>query len=208
MHKEVSERLREVIKKSGMTYKEFAKKHGIPYRTLQNYLLGLREPSALVLQKCAIEGFNVHWILTGEGEMFLKKGTVPVSPAKPAPVIKQNVPIDFLNTPLSEEHVDGYIYVPDLPEEAMAIRVRDDSMSPALEYGDYALFLPEGKTEIRSGDVVVVKNEWNELMLRRYREKEGEIFLTSDNPRYPTVKMDEKYRVVGKVIKKIRIQDL
>jgi len=126
----------------------------------------------------------------------------------PDQIISQNVPSNFPDTSLSEEHVDGYIYVPDLPEEAIAIRVKDDSMSPALEYGDYALFLPEGKTEIRNGDVVVVKDEWDELMLKRYREKDVEVYLTSDNPRYPTVRPGEGYRIVGKVVKKVSVRDL
>jgi len=74
MHNRISDRLKRVIKELDMTYKEFAEKCGIPYRTLQNYLLGKREPNASNLEKICIRmGINVNWLLTGEGEMFLKE---------------------------------------------------------------------------------------------------------------------------------------
>lgn len=45
-------------------------------------------------------------------------------------------------------------------------------------------------------------------MLKRYREKDGKIYLTSDNYEYPTITPNEHYKIIGKVIavwRKIKI---
>ncbi len=53
MNKRVSDRLKQAIERSGLTIKDFAAKCGIPYRTLQNYISGEREPNVANLQKIA-----------------------------------------------------------------------------------------------------------------------------------------------------------
>ena len=63
---------------------------------------------------------------------------------------------------------------------------------------DYVLFINDG--EIKNGDVVVVNNEWGESMIKRFRLKDGEPYLVSDNPEYPGFRPNEYYRIIGKVI--------
>ena len=44
---------------------------GLPYRTLQNYLLDEREPNAKAMSAIRTHlGISVDWLLTGEGAMF------------------------------------------------------------------------------------------------------------------------------------------
>lgn len=52
-----------------MTYKEFAEKTSIPYSTLQNYLGNKRLPNFEALEKIAKFGVNIHWLVTGEGDL-------------------------------------------------------------------------------------------------------------------------------------------
>ena len=47
----ISNRLREVMEIKGLNIKCFSEQLNIPYRTLQNYLLHSRDPSAEVLVK-------------------------------------------------------------------------------------------------------------------------------------------------------------
>ena len=71
---EVKDRLKILISILRITLKEFSQKTGIPYITLQHYLRGTREPGTENLQKIALQlDINLHWLLTGEGEPFVKK---------------------------------------------------------------------------------------------------------------------------------------
>lgn len=50
--------------------KAFALKLGMQPSNLQKYLSGKREPGAIVLSRIAEHGCNIHWLISGEGEMF------------------------------------------------------------------------------------------------------------------------------------------
>lgn len=67
----ISNRLREVMEYKGLNIKAFAQLLDVPYRTLQNYLLNERDPSAEVLIKISdVLNVNLNWLMRGEGEMF------------------------------------------------------------------------------------------------------------------------------------------
>lgn len=64
-------RLKSVLDAKGMTIKACAELLEVPYRTLQNYLLAEREPSAEVLVKAGnLLNVDLNWLMTGQGEMF------------------------------------------------------------------------------------------------------------------------------------------
>lgn len=68
----IAARLRSVIDDRGMSIKEASAVVGIPYRTLQNYLLGEREPNAKAMAAIRTHlGISLDWLLTGEGPMCL-----------------------------------------------------------------------------------------------------------------------------------------
>lgn len=67
----IATRLRSVIDDRGMSIKEASEVVGIPYRTLQNYLLGEREPNAKAMAAIRTHlGISLDWLLTGEGSML------------------------------------------------------------------------------------------------------------------------------------------
>ena len=67
----ISNRLREVMEYKGLSIKAFAELLDVPYRTLQNYLLNERDPSAEVLIKISdVLNVDLNWLMRGEGEMF------------------------------------------------------------------------------------------------------------------------------------------
>lgn len=71
--KNIGERLRKVADLSGATYTGFAGMVDVPYSTLQNYMRGERELSAVALIKLSEHaGVNINWLLTGKGEPFTK----------------------------------------------------------------------------------------------------------------------------------------
>ncbi len=74
----INKRLRELQKTLNVTIKEMAEKTGLPYPTIQSYLLDKRSPSAQNINKIAQAfGVNSDWILTGEGDMFIEKTGMP-----------------------------------------------------------------------------------------------------------------------------------
>ncbi len=126
-----------------------------------------------------------------------KKPPIPeAEPSKLIPVIGR-VPAGFPEN-VSEEVIE-YISLPSAPAGAYALVVKGDSMSPGIRDGDYVLFIPNG--DYRNGDVIVVNNEFGDSMIKRYRLKDGEVWLFSDNPEYPSFKPNEQYRIIGKVVK-------
>lgn len=67
----ISERIRLVAESKAKNLKDFSLLVGIPYRTIQNYVGGQREPRQdLVTKICTRTGVSIHWMLTGEGSMF------------------------------------------------------------------------------------------------------------------------------------------
>lgn len=50
---------------------EFAKKIGMAYPTVMNWLNGLHEPSKTTIERiCKTFNVNEHWLLTGQGKML------------------------------------------------------------------------------------------------------------------------------------------
>ena len=70
----IGERIRTLRKQLGLTQKEFAKKIGVIDRLVSKWEKGLNDPTTKSLKAIA-KTFNVnlHWLLTGEGEMFINK---------------------------------------------------------------------------------------------------------------------------------------
>ncbi len=79
---EFGERLRTLIRVLGVQQKEFAQKGGIGETTLTGYLKGRSQPARDILSNWVQEfKINGHWLLTGEGEVFLSQGKAVNPPA-------------------------------------------------------------------------------------------------------------------------------
>ncbi len=66
----ISERLKLVCEQKNWKIKDFAELTGLPYRTMQGYISGEREPNAEGMTAIAKAGVNLNWLVSGEGEMF------------------------------------------------------------------------------------------------------------------------------------------
>ena len=71
----IGKRLRDLRKKLGYNQKNFADLLGITERTLRNYEKGNNLPSSLLTILIEKFNININWLLTGEGDMFLKDYT-------------------------------------------------------------------------------------------------------------------------------------
>ena len=197
-------RIKSARKKAGLTQVTLAKKLGIAYPTLNKYERGHRTPDASLLNRMAkMLGCNPGWLLSGENLNIDVQSVSEAITLSQTPVLN-NVPDNFPES--VHEETTEYISLPDLPDGSYSLIVKDDSMSPAIKENDYVVFKPAENFE--NGNVLVVNNEWGESILRRYRIKNSNIYLASDNPEYPAVMHDKNYKIIGKVIavwRKIKI---
>ena len=76
----VNERIKQIVKASGLTQIELAGKIGVHPNCLSNLITGHRNPGPAILEKIAGIGVNLNWLMTGEGEMMREKETSPQTP--------------------------------------------------------------------------------------------------------------------------------
>lgn len=66
-------RLRDALTECGMTLAALSEKAGLVYSSIQNYAADKQNPGAEALAKIArATGINLNWLLTGEGDKFIK----------------------------------------------------------------------------------------------------------------------------------------
>lgn len=135
---------------------------GIGGRSWQDYENGVRTPGAAVLAALGKKGVNLHWLFTGEGEMFaappeVKKSRKPkASPATPA------VPFYTLERGAREnwyklQEAGQRNGLPKL-DKAMAIQARGMSLAPE-GVKDGAVCYADTQKDPKLGDVVFVKGK-------------------------------------------------
>lgn len=71
----IKDRLKQAFEAKSLKLVTICEISGIPYSTMQNYLRDVREPTVENLIKLSTHlNINLHWLLTGEGEMFIGSG--------------------------------------------------------------------------------------------------------------------------------------
>lgn len=190
----LKDRFKFLMERLNLSIADFSRITGIPYRSIQSYLRGERKEISAenALKIASALKVNINWLVFGTGEPFehihMEQFTkIPVYTADKSDIV--------LETP------SEYIYLPtkDITDKPLAIKAKGDSMFPTIRDGDYVLYLPM-PVDIFSGDIVIVRNEWGEVMIRRYREKGKQKLLFSDNPDYPPIQPNEYYKIIGKAI--------
>lgn len=201
----IKNRLRHIINYYNLNLKEFSEKTNIPYRTLQNYLLGLREPNIDILKKlCTQLGININWLLTGEGD----------------PYISGNLGSEYALVPV----IDGYIsagtgfYPVEHSEIKLAFRkdwisrygdyrnmslvyVKGDSMEPTIWDGDIVL-VNHNVTHIKKNGAIYAIVIDNLIMIKRLQKiGNNKVLIISDNQKYPAYETKEsELNINGQVI--------
>ena len=153
------------------------KKEQLGFDALSKIAAVLKKPVSHFLSETQPAGTNLNQ-LTGSISIPVLKRVTP------------NLPHDT-----KEEDIITRLNVPGILPNSGAVIAQDDSMVPLIKNGDYALFIPA--QEAKSGDIVVVNNQWGETSIKRYREKNGRISFENDNPEY---KIKNDYVICGIVI--------
>lgn len=136
------------------------------------------------------------------GEIYLPGRAIRLS----RPVIMWRIPAGFPSP--AEDYIEGRIDLNrDLIKHPLAtfyIRVEGDSMEPKIQTG--ALIVVDRMVETKDDDIVVARIG-SEFMVKRLRvEKDGRIWLLSENTAYQPIQITEEmdFEVWGKVTHSIQ----
>lgn len=187
-----SERLKSIVP-SG-SGRDFAKKAGIGYSTVHNYLQAISSPTLENLVLLAKAGnVSVQWLATG------KEYSKSVSTSHTEKLLK----IPFIDS-------DNFLLLdlstfPDLQEKAealAALRVSTDVMEPTFTVGS-VLLVDQYQKQLKEGKVIVLHKEGNYLYKRVQLVPDG-YNLSSDNSKYHSmiIKDDSLYSfdMLGEVL--------
>ncbi|MGL6501500.1 XRE family transcriptional regulator [Aeromonas caviae] len=188
-----SERLKSIVPAG--SGREFAKRAGIGYSTVHNYLQGVSSPTLENLVSLAKAGnVSVEWLATGEE--FKGAALAVAQEAENGRVLK----IPFIDS-------DEFLFLdsiafPTLQESAgrlAALLVDSDVMEPTFGVGS-VLIVDRGQKNLRDSKVVVLRKGGSYLYKRVQIVAEG-YSLTSDNKKYNEMVVSDEslctFEIVG-----------
>lgn len=224
----ISDRLKQIRLKSGLSQTSFAEQFGLAQTTYGPYETGKRSvPDELKQQLSQRFNVNLHWLITGQGEMYVggnagesacsgnsNDGAVSRQPL----ALKDSVEVPMLDLRLSAGMGDEWglgsptgesIYVPKrvarrYPSNSVFVGalVDGDSMEPTLHDGEPVVFV---KGFVK-GDGIYVLAVNGELFVKRleFNRILNRLRIISDNPKYPPTELGmdalEGVRILGKVV--------
>lgn len=224
----ISDRLKQIRLKSGLSQTSFAEQFGLAQTTYGPYETGKRSvPDELKQQLSQRFDVNLHWLITGHGEMYVggnaeesacsgnsNDGAVSRQPL----ALKDSVEVPMLDLRLSAGMGDEWglgsptgesIYVPKrvarrYPSNSVFVGalVDGDSMEPTLHDGEPVVFV---KGFVK-GDGIYVLAVNGELFVKRleFNRILNKLRIISDNPKYPPTELGmdalEGVRILGKVV--------
>jgi phage repressor protein C with HTH and peptisase S24 domain len=187
-----SERLKSIVP-SG-TGRDFAKKAGIGYSTVHNYLQAVSSPTLENLVLLAKAGdVSVEWLATGK-EFSKTTSTDQVEKLFKIPFIDGK---DFLLL-----DTNAFPNLRNKTANLAALRVKTDVMEPTFMVGS-VLLINQNQKQLRDGKVVVLHKEGNYLYKRVQLVPDG-YNLSSDNTKYSAMTVNQgslsSFDVLGEVL--------
>lgn len=155
----IQERLRIIRKKLDLSQDELALNTGAKRTTVAGYESGVSLPHAEFLTALSKNyGINSNWLLTGEGEMFIKTADSEIAPVgHQIPLLRQKVSCGPGQHWEDEANIDRYVSVFDLiprlkTGRVYALPVSGSSMLGAgIKDGDIVLFCADSNQTTSDG---------------------------------------------------------
>ena len=174
-------RFKQIRLEQKLTQAEMGQRLGISVPTVHR-VENCEIPSRTDVVLALIEQFGCDptWLLTG------KAG--PTS---------QGIPV--VNNLKTQEAL-GLIQLPEIPRGERAVKVVGDDLVPTIRNGDYVIYIEE---ELKTGDIVIFENEWDEIRARRYRDVNGSE-LVAEHTDFPAIKVNGTIKIIGKALAILR----
>ena len=214
MKSSIGERIRKGRENKEIDQASLADKVGIATRTLQRWEKGEQVPGGdFLMQIARWTGVRPDWLLTGEGDMYLRTDRSNVIRFRQDATFRKvnlveipllsSVPAGRTAAIFHPEHVERYVTVDNLNDPgAFALVVKGASMSPKIEDGDIVVVSPQ--RESRSGDICVVRvNE--EDVLKMVKIDDEHVHLIPLNTEFEVVTVRKRdVAFVWKVVRVIK----
>lgn len=202
--KTLAERLKEARSDKGLSQTALAKLVGIGQATVASIENGRNRGSTYITKIARVLDVSPEWLADGIGDKSASKldnNVRPITtPGRQIPII------DYVQAGMWREITDPFppgaafeyiISFSELSDNAFALRIRGDSMSPEFVEGDVIVVDPA--VVPRPGSFVVAKNGGEEATFKKYRSRGvdqhgDDIFeLVPLNDDYPTLRSDETH---------------
>ena len=197
----VGSRIKAARLAKNLTQTEFAESLGIVQGFLSGIERGKKIPSdTLLIALCHHYRINEEWLFTGIGEMFRRQGVSARAGDEALTTqtpLFEKIPEGFPQQDKTED-MKNYVLLPEIPEGCYALVAYGDFMAPTIRDGDLVIFSTQ--EDFANGDIVLANNRWGDAILRKFRLKDKETFLVSDNPVYSPFKPDKDTKMIGKVL--------
>lgn len=218
-----NERLKQIRLSLGESQAKFAQRFNLPQTTYAKYEIEGKIIPQSLMQRLAEIGYNIHWLVTGEGEMelidykILKKNNFDLDAfsAEDLAELHREINIPILKQRFSagpgQDWIDEDFETEKLPvsarflqtytlKDVFAAIVRGDSMEGAKLYNDDVAIFVRG---LINGDGIYAFSVGNDVYIKRlqFNPFTQKVQIISENPKYQTweVSSEELY-ILGKVI--------
>ncbi len=206
--------LRKYLHNKGLTQEDIAKRFGITKQAVNQLLTGRKPFGKQNAQRWAKEfGLSAAWLLTGDGvmqESDLKNVEImktPTDGATPIYNLDATCGTDGRSIEFLQEHIIGYVSMPNVSKSASIIRANGDSMTPIINDGDFiAVREITDFDDIFYGQIYLVITSQNRMVkyVRRYTDDEANyVILRSANPEYDDIKMPK-----SRIIKMFMVENI
>jgi len=227
MNDDFAERLRQVIKATGLEQKDFAAVAELSGQTVTGYLLNGRLPNQRTLAAWVKAfGIDAHWLLTGEGAMFQSKADhltirrlAPNAKSEAAVILgpEDDAPVGYVvpvhvaaaaGLPLDQWETEAIcrvcVPVSYYRESILVVQIKGRSMEPEIHDGAF-VGLDTEQREIIVGERYGVRVPYEGLTVKRIflNPQDGELILRSINPEHQDMKVDVtdyEQVVIGKAV--------
>jgi len=212
---EVSERVKLLLNKAGMSQRDFAKLLGISAPRLNNYLSGKHNiPQVLLIKMSELTNAELSWLLTGKEPVY---NSTPARDKPPGlgvlslPVyaeIAAGIGIEAENIEPAETITIPREIVLDIPGPYYCFKVNGVSMEPELHTGDYAI-IAGWQFDVNYDGTLCAFRSVDGLLIKRlvYDVKGKRALLVPLNPTHKIMKYDENssdLQIIGRLIAVLR----
>jgi len=97
--------------------------------------------------------------------------------------------------------MSGQVCLPEMSGATFAMVATGNFMAPTIVDGDLLLLAPVTESELEPGTIVLLNNQWGEVILRRYRLRDDQVMFSPDNNSYKPFIPDAGTTVLAKVAK-------
>lgn len=194
----VAKKLKGYFAERGMTQKQIADQLGIRQQNVGQLLLGKRPFGNITAIKWNKEfGFSIHWLLTGEGEMFETSenifkdgGLIPVIPKK----ILRKPDVDIYEFALTSGKITQCLpTIPIFPEFELYYECASQSMIPEILPGDLlAIRRIDEEHPLINGESYVIDTRSCGMLIRMLENKGDTVLASAHNERYKPILFDKE----------------